>query len=154
MKKFLSMLALLPIALMAVEYEFLTPQVLVLKNPKPYIKSSHAVAQQGCWLKENALARDKKGNILRKADITNFEYIVFVLNLYSSTEFFDLGIVRALEAHIHRHGEDLIFFWIEDTHLREDLKQCEGILSARNSDGNSVSVLYHIVIVDCAPDKA
>ncbi|MBO5923317.1 MAG: glycoside hydrolase family 9 protein [Lentisphaeria bacterium] len=77
MKKFLSMLALLPIALMAVEYEFLTPQVLVLKNPKTYTKSSHAAAQQGCWQKENALARDKKGNILRKADITNFEYIVF-----------------------------------------------------------------------------
>ena len=30
-----------------VEYEFLTPQVLVIKNPKPYIHTSHKVVKQG-----------------------------------------------------------------------------------------------------------
>ena len=48
----------------AVEYEFLTPQILVLKNPKPYKYTSHAVKKSGLWEKENALLRDKNGNIL------------------------------------------------------------------------------------------
>ena len=60
-----------------VEYEFLTPQVLVIKNPKPYIYTSHKVVKQGLWQKENALLRDKNGNILRKADVTTFEYFIF-----------------------------------------------------------------------------
>lgn len=59
------------------EYEFLTPQVLVIKNPKPYMHTSHNVVKQGLWQKENALLRDKNGNILRQADITVFEYIIF-----------------------------------------------------------------------------
>ena len=29
-----------------VEYEFLTPQVLVIKNPKPYMHTSHNVVKQ------------------------------------------------------------------------------------------------------------
>ena len=60
-----------------VEYEFLTPQVLVLKNSKPYMHTSHQVSKQCLWQKENALLRDRNGNILRRADVTTFEYIVF-----------------------------------------------------------------------------
>ena len=59
-----------------VEYEFLTPQVLVIKNSKPYMHTSHNVVKQGFWQKENALLRDKNGNILRKADVTTFEYFI------------------------------------------------------------------------------
>ena len=59
-----------------VEYEFLTPQVLVIKNPKPYMHTSHNVVKQGLWQKENALLRDKNGNILRKADVTTFAYFL------------------------------------------------------------------------------
>ena len=51
----------------AVEYEFLTPQVLVLKNPKPYMYTSHTVRKSGLWQKESALLRDKNGNILEIA---------------------------------------------------------------------------------------
>ena len=60
-----------------VEYEFLTPQVLVTKDPKPYMYTSHTVVKQGFWQKENALLRDKNGDIQRKTDITYFEYIIF-----------------------------------------------------------------------------
>ena len=60
-----------------VEYEFLTPQVLVIKNPKPYMHTSYNVVKQGFWQKENALLRDKNGNILRKADVTTFAYFIF-----------------------------------------------------------------------------
>ena len=60
-----------------VEYEFLTPQVLVIKNSKPYMHTSHNVVKQGLWQKENALLRDENGNILRKADVTTFAYFIF-----------------------------------------------------------------------------
>ena len=60
----------------AVEYEFLTPQVLVLKNPKPYKYTSHVIRKSGFWEKENALLRDKNGNILKQPDITYFGYII------------------------------------------------------------------------------
>ena len=59
------------------EYEFLTPQVLVLKNPRPYKYTSHKVQKSGSWQKENALFRNQAGNILRKADITFYKYIIF-----------------------------------------------------------------------------
>ena len=67
MKKFL--LLLLPLLCAAAEYEFLTPRHLVIKAEK----GSH----NHFWAKENALQRDKKGNILRKPDITYFEYHTF-----------------------------------------------------------------------------
>ena len=61
----------------AVEYEFLTPQVLVLKSAKPDISTSRAIIKTGLWKKENALLRDKNGNIQRKPEITFFNYIIF-----------------------------------------------------------------------------
>ena len=76
MKKMLFML-LLPLAVSGTEYEFLTPQVLVLKNSKPYKYTSHTVKKSGLWKKENALLRDKNGNILKQPDITFFEYVIF-----------------------------------------------------------------------------
>ena len=68
---------LLPLFCMAAEYEFLTPQVVVLKNPEPCKYTSHSVIKSGIWQKENALLRDQKGKILRKPDITFYEYITF-----------------------------------------------------------------------------
>ena len=76
MKKVLFFLMLLPFLCMAVECEFLTPQVFVLKNPKPFKYTSHKIRRSGFWKKENALLRDKDGNILRKADITSYEYCI------------------------------------------------------------------------------
>ncbi len=70
-------LLLLPLLGIAADYEFLTPQVLVLKNPKPYKYTSRSVKKMGSWKKENALLRDKQGKILRKPDITFFSYVVF-----------------------------------------------------------------------------
>ena len=60
-----------------VEYEFLTPQVVVIKAPKPYMYTTHSIAKNSLWQKENALLRDENGNILKKADISGFEYIIF-----------------------------------------------------------------------------
>ena len=60
----------------AVEYEFLTPQVVVLKNSKPYKYTSRSIRKSGVWEKENALLRDKNGNILKQPDITHFNYII------------------------------------------------------------------------------
>ena len=77
MKKLLFVLTLLPLLVSAVEYEFLTPQVVVVKDPKPYKYTSHQVAKQGAWLKENALLRDKKGNIKNRPDITFYDYNIF-----------------------------------------------------------------------------
>ena len=63
-----------------VNYEFLTPKVLVLKTktlPKLSSKENSQISQTGFWYKENALKRDSKGKILKKADITCFFYILF-----------------------------------------------------------------------------
>ena len=48
-------LLLLPLLGMAADHEFLTPQVLVLKNPKPYKYTSSSIKKMGSWKKENAL---------------------------------------------------------------------------------------------------
>ena len=77
MKKLLLALILLPMAAAALDYEFLTPQVLVLKDSQMQKYRLARAARRGVWQKENALLRDKNGNILRGADITFFEYIVF-----------------------------------------------------------------------------
>ena len=65
------------ISCMAFEYEFLTPQVLVLKNAPSGMCRTHRIIKRGVWTKENALLRDEKGNILRKADITLYHYCIF-----------------------------------------------------------------------------
>ena len=62
------------------EYEFLTPQVLVLKSSlAPELSDSElqGVERTGCWLKENALKRNENGVIQKSADTTYFFYIVF-----------------------------------------------------------------------------
>ena len=76
MKKFLLIL-LLPLLAYAVEYEFLTPQMVVVKgenvNPAGLVSSQY---RADCvWKKENALLRDKQGNILRKPDVTFYQFI-------------------------------------------------------------------------------
>ncbi len=60
----------------AVEYEFLTPQVVVIKGNKPNPAGVISTQYRGVWAKENALARNKDGKILRKADITYYQYFV------------------------------------------------------------------------------
>ena len=76
MKKFLLIL-LFPLFASAVEYEFLTPQVVVVKgknsNPAGLISSQYR--GDFVWKKENALLRDKDGRILRKPDVTFYQYI-------------------------------------------------------------------------------
>ena len=65
----------------AVEYEFLTPQTVVLKAPgKAPVNHSTVgkdIVAEGFWAKENGLLRDEKGNITRKADITAYTYLIF-----------------------------------------------------------------------------
>lgn len=79
MKKFLCILSFLPLMALALEYKFLTPEVVVLVGEKlPKISADGAnIIRTGYWKKENALKRDKKNNILREADITYYLYIVF-----------------------------------------------------------------------------
>ena len=76
MKKFW-LLFLFPLLASAVEYEFLTPQVVVVKgdnsNPAGLISSQYR--GDFVWKKENALLRDKDGRILRKPDVTFYQYI-------------------------------------------------------------------------------
>ena len=66
-----------------VEYEFLTPQLLVVKSSSGYGNVSHFstagnnIVKISHWNKENGLKRDKKGNILKKADIECFTYLQF-----------------------------------------------------------------------------
>ena len=66
-------------AALEAEYEFLTPQVVVLKTSrKPEFSTAEKelISRSGHWSKENALLRDKKGNILRKADVSCYSYLV------------------------------------------------------------------------------
>ena len=79
MKKLL--LLFLPLLCCGAEYEFLTPQVVVIKDFKGAINVRNA----GYWSKENGLLRDAKNNILKKADIS--KYVYFTLpNLIKSGE--------------------------------------------------------------------
>ena len=75
MKKLL-FIFLLPLVCAASEYEFLTPYAVVIKgntsNPSGVISTSY----RSPWKKENALQRDNTGKILRKPDITYFQYFV------------------------------------------------------------------------------
>ena len=75
MKKLL--LCFLPLFCIAFEYEyeFLTPQTAVIKSAAPIKYTSKKIIKSGIWKKENALLRDKKGNIQRQPDITFFNYI-------------------------------------------------------------------------------
>ena len=65
----------------AVEYEFLTPQVVVIKArgsaPVNHSTVGMNIVNEGFWVKENGLKRDKNGNILRSADVTGYTYLVF-----------------------------------------------------------------------------
>ena len=79
MKKFIMLLAAtLPGWICALDYEFLTPQVLVIKgeNPNPAGLISNQYGKWGLWQKENALVRNLQGEIQRKADVTFYQYIV------------------------------------------------------------------------------
>ena len=65
-----------------VEYEFLTPYVVVLKKSSlpGYIPNlatvGNHIIHQTHWYKENGLLRDKNGNILKKADVDCFTFLV------------------------------------------------------------------------------
>ncbi len=64
-----------------IEYEFLTPQtVVVIKSkmaPVNHATVGMNIIAEGFWHKENGLLRDKKGNILKKADISGYTYLTF-----------------------------------------------------------------------------
>ena len=78
MKKRLLLFLMFPLLCTAVEYEFLTPQVIVIKSSGlPNLSTvGNNIISSGVWFKENALLRDKKGNILKKADVSCFTYLV------------------------------------------------------------------------------
>ena len=78
MKKRLLLFLMFPLLCTAVEYEFLTPQVIVIKSSNlPNLSTvGNDIISSGDWFKENALLRDKKGNILKKADVSCFTYLV------------------------------------------------------------------------------
>ena len=78
MKKLFLLLSLPLTLCAALEYEFLTPGVLVLKSSAPLPENIPALAasKRGVWQKENALQRDSKGRILRKPDVMTYTYLV------------------------------------------------------------------------------
>ena len=59
-----------------VEYEFLTPQVLVIKGNSPNPAGVMSTNYRAPWKKENGLERSKKGAIIRNADVTYFQYFI------------------------------------------------------------------------------
>ena len=59
-----------------VEYEFLTPQVLVIKGNSPNPAGVMSTNYRAPWKKENGLERSKKGEIIRNADVTYFQYFI------------------------------------------------------------------------------
>lgn len=75
MKKLLYFL-ILPLTAFGFEYEFLTPQTVVIKGFQAPMMSAHTV-NTGFWRKENALLRGKRGNIQQKADIDDYLYHTF-----------------------------------------------------------------------------
>ena len=75
--KILLFLLMIPVITFAVEYEFLTPQVLVIKGKEPNPGAAVSTSYKSSWRKENALLRDKNGKILRKPDITYYQYFIF-----------------------------------------------------------------------------
>lgn len=74
MKKWLFLL--LPLLCAAAEYEFLTPYVVVIKGDSPNPSGVISTSYRPPWKKENGLVRNGKGEILRKADVTYFQYFV------------------------------------------------------------------------------
>ena len=62
----------------AVEYEFLTPQVVVIKGTRmnPAEVMSSRFRPDRIWGKEEALERNSRGEILRKPDLTYYQYVV------------------------------------------------------------------------------
>ena len=59
-----------------IEYEFLTPQVVVVKGNTPNPAGVISNNYRAVWAKENALLRDENGKILRKPDVTYYQYFV------------------------------------------------------------------------------
>ena len=78
MKKFF--LFLLPFVCLAAEYEFLTPQTVVIKGEKNNPSGIVSTQYNGSliWAKENALKRNFLGRILRKPDITFYQCRVYI----------------------------------------------------------------------------
>ena len=70
MKKLL--LLFWPLLCCGAEYEFLTPQVVVIIDFKGAINARNA----GYWSKENGLLRDVNGKILKKADISKIRIFI------------------------------------------------------------------------------
>ena len=62
-------------------------------------------------------------------------------------EFSDGGEVLPLEAHVHRNGNDFVLFRVEAAHFGKGREQGERVFSARDTDGDPISLVDHAVIV-------
>ena len=67
----------LPLFCLAADYEFLTPQVAVLRGIPHIASPKIEIIRSGFWEKEHALLRDEHGNIQKRADRSRYTYLVF-----------------------------------------------------------------------------
>ena len=109
MKKLLALL-FLPLLVQGAEYEFLTPRTVVIRNFKGSLMSSQCSIAAGRWRKENGLLRDRRGKILRKADMEDYlfcnTYGDFLSEdaLRNSIEFYNKRRgVKKTSIHLFRH---------------------------------------------------
>lgn len=57
-----------------IEYEFLTPQLLVVKSCENLQIKHPSIRRQSYWTKEEGLKRDRSGKIMRRVVLTTFHY--------------------------------------------------------------------------------
>lgn len=60
------------------------------------------------------------------------------------------GKVRSLKAHIDRYSHDLVVYGVKPFQINKRAEQGKRVLAARKTDGYSVSIFDHFIIVDCA----
>ena len=59
----------------------------------------------------------------------------------------DTRKIHTLKAHIHGDGNHLKGIWVKAAHFGKRTKEREGILAARNANGNAVARLDHIIVL-------
>ena len=74
-----------------------------------------------------------------------------IFNINTAAKLLNLRIIAVLsaEARVNRYCNDIEFCGIKAAQFEKADKQGNGILTARNTDGNSVAVAYHIILLTC-----